>query len=91
MWCERWKVPIPEFNRWIHGIQVDAHWPDTNLVVELDGSDNHRSKAQLHHDMANDLTLRRHGVTVHRYEWTQLRIQAREIRDEILAHLRTKG
>lgn len=90
-WCEKWDVPVPQFNRRIHGIQVDAHWPGTKLVVELDGSDNHRSKAQLHKDMTNDLTLRRHGLTVHRYGWTQLGIQGPEIRDEILDRLRVAG
>lgn len=87
-WCERWKVPVPNFNVPLHGVTVDAHWPDSNLVVELDGGDNHRTRAQLHKDMTNDLTLRRHGITVHRYEWTQLRVQGREIRDEILTGLR---
>lgn len=86
-WCEQWNVPVPLFNRRLHGIQVDAHWPNTNLIVELDGRDNHRTKAQLHRDMTGDLTLRRHGLTVHRYEWTQLDLQGAEIRDEILAHL----
>lgn len=87
-WCERWKIPVPEFNVRVHGVLVDAHWPGTNLVVELDGGGNHRSPAQLHRDMTRDLTLRSHGVTVHRYGWAQLGVQARQIRDEILAALR---
>ncbi len=74
-WCERWKVPIPSFNAYLHGILVDALWPAANLVVELDGGDNHSSRAQLHRDRENDLTLRRRGVTVHRYVWEQLREQ----------------
>ena len=85
--CEHWKIPVPVFNVPLHGILVDAYWPDTNLVVELDGNDNHRTKAQLHKDMTGDLILRRHGIAVRRYGWRQLRIQGREIRDEILAEL----
>jgi predicted transcriptional regulator of viral defense system len=86
-WCERWEVPVPEFNTYVHNVQVDAHWPGTKLVVELDGGDNHHSVAQLHGDMTNDLHLRRHGITVRRYRFKQLAIQGRQIRDEILAGL----
>lgn len=43
--------------------------------------------AQLRRDKRNDLAPRGHGVTVHRYEWHQLRIQGREIRDEIFKGL----
>lgn len=86
-WRERWTVPVPQFNVRLHDILVDAHWPNANLVVELDGADNHRSKAQLRRDMANDLTLRGYGISVLRYEWTQLHMQGRPIRDEILAQL----
>ena len=86
-WCEHWKIPVPQFNVPVHGILVDAHWPGTKLVVELDGIGNHTSPAQLRRDRRNDLLLRGHGATVHRYEWHQLRIQGREIRDEILKEL----
>jgi Protein of unknown function (DUF559) len=86
-WCERWKVPVPSFNTRLHGVLVDAHWPGSKLVVELDGGGNHSSRAQLHRDKQNDLTLRRHGITVYRYDWHQLREQGPRIRDEILAGL----
>lgn len=85
--CERHCVPIPSFNVTLHGITVDAHWPTANLVVELDGLDNHSSKAQLRRDKRNDLTLRSEGLTVHRYDWTLLHDQPRQVRDEILAGL----
>lgn len=86
-WCERWKVPVPHFNVRIHGILIDAHWPGSKLVVELDGGGNHSSRAQLHRDKQNDLTLRGHGITVHHYDWHQLREQGPRIRDEIVAGL----
>ena len=85
--CERWKVPVPNFNVPLHGIKVDTYWPAAKLVVELDGYDNHRSRAQLHNDESNDLNLRSHGFTVRRYARTQLGVQGRQIRDEILAQL----
>jgi hypothetical protein len=85
--CERYEIPIPKFNATIHGITVDAYWPAGNLVVELDGHDNHSSKAQLRRDKRRDLTLRGHGVDVHRYDWALLQDRPREVRDEILARL----
>ncbi|HEY2654582.1 MAG TPA: DUF559 domain-containing protein, partial [Solirubrobacteraceae bacterium] len=87
-WCERWKVPILHFNMTVHGVIVDAYWPAAKLVVELDGHDNHSSAAQLRRDKRNDLRLRGEGLTVHRYDWTLLHHQPRQIRDEILAGLR---
>ena len=86
--CERHHVPIPTFNTILHGIQVDAHWPGTKLVIELDGYDNHSSRAQLRRDKRNDLELRQHGLTVLRYDKDLLRRQPRPIRDEILAEIR---
>jgi len=86
-WCERHHVPIPKFNTYIHGIQVDAHWPGSNLVVELDGYDNHSSRAQLRRDKRNDLKLRGRGLTVLRYDWELIRRQPRPIRTEILTRL----
>jgi hypothetical protein len=86
-WCERHHVPIPSFNTVVHGILVDAHWPGSNLVVELDGHDNHSSRAQLRRDKRNDLKLRQHGLTVLRYDWELIRRHPRPIRTEILALL----
>ena len=87
--CEQHAIPIPDFNVKLHGLSVDAHWPAAKLVVELDGYRNHSSAAQLHRDRRNDLALRRHGLTVRRYDWALLDDDdhGRAIRDEILAEL----
>jgi hypothetical protein len=85
--CERHNIPIPEFNAIVHGIKVDAYWREGNIVVELDGHDNHSSKAQLRRDKDNDLKLRGHGLTVYRYDWALLNAQPLRVRDEILAAL----
>ena len=86
-WCERWKVPVPNLNVPLHGIIVDAYWPTSRLVVELDGYDNHRSRAQLRKDTRNDLTLRAHELTVRRYDWSLLNDEPQAIHDEILQGL----
>ena len=86
-WCVTTGLPVPKLNVWVHGVLVDAHWPRANLVVELDGYANHASRAQLRRDHANDLLLRRHGLTVLRYDWTLVRDRRADVRREILSHI----
>ena len=49
-WCERFQVPLPRVNVRLHGVLVDAYWPEQRLVVELDGVANHWGTAQLHRE-----------------------------------------
>jgi hypothetical protein len=86
-WCERWGVPLPLVNVWVHGILVDAYWPDHGLVVELDGADNHSSPAQRRRDHANDMTLRGHGLTVLRYDWSVVHDAPRSVYADLIAAL----
>ncbi len=67
--CERYTVPVPRFNVWMHGFPVDAYWPDHNLVAEVDGRRNHSKPAQKRSDCRKELTLRTHDITVVRYDW----------------------
>lgn len=87
-WCERWDVPLPLVNVRVHGILVDAWWPDRGVVVELDGGDNHSSRAQIRRDRANELTLRAHGLVVLRYDWDLVHGQPRMVRDDLIAELK---
>lgn len=82
--CERHGLPIPRFNVWMYGFPVDAYWPEHNLIVEVDGRDAHSSRAQLHRDRRKELTLRRHGHRVVRYDWPLVHSAA----DEVCADLR---
>ena len=60
---------LPRFNVRIHGILADVYWPELNLVVELDGEDNHGTAAQRRRDARDAATLRSHGLTVLRFDW----------------------
>lgn len=83
-WCERWGVPLPLVNERLHGVLVDAYWPINQVVVELDGDDNHSSPAQRRRDKANDLKLRGHGLVVVRYDWDLLHDRPRAVYDDLM-------
>jgi very-short-patch-repair endonuclease len=57
------------------------------VVVELDGKDNHSSRAQLRRDRANELTLRGHGLIVLRYDWDLVHTQPKAVYDDVIANL----
>jgi hypothetical protein len=88
-WCETWRVPLPLVNHRLHGVLVDAYWPEHNVVVELDGDHNHSSPAQRKRDKANDLLLRSHGITVLRYDWDLVHDEPRAVYDDLMRTLRT--
>ncbi len=86
-WCERWKVPLPKFNVRLHGVIVDAYWPEHGLVVELDGHANHSSPAQLRRDRARDLKLRAQDLRVVRYDWELMHRQPEAMHADLMRHL----
>ncbi len=89
--CERWEIPMPIFNARVHGVLVDAYWPQHRLVVELDGIDAHSSTAQRHRDKSNDLALRRHALVVLRYDWKLVMKTPELVHDDIMRSLESRG
>ena len=77
--CRQFKIPLPEVNTYVHGVEVDCHWPAAKLVVELDGGGNHGTPAQRARDQRNALMLRSHGLTVVRYGPSQVARQAEAV------------
>ena len=57
-------LPMPAANSMVGGYEVDAHWPGTKLIVELDSWDFHRSKRSFHADRRKWLHLRSQGFDV---------------------------
>lgn len=58
------ELPMPIVNGMVGGYEVDAHWPGTTLIVELDSWAFHRSKRSFHADRAKWLDLRSQGFDV---------------------------
>jgi hypothetical protein len=85
--CEIQHVPIPLINVYIEGWLVDAIWPDHGVIVEVDGLNGHRTRAQLERDHQRDLELRRAGYIVLRYTERQLIETPEAVAAELLVHL----
>jgi hypothetical protein len=90
--CEQLDIPKPDdVNVEICGITVDACYYDAKLIIELDGSDNHQSPAQVRRDRRNDFKLRTAGWMVLRYGSDLIRDDAPGVRAEVLHHLATRA
>jgi very-short-patch-repair endonuclease len=86
--CQRAKLPLPQVNTSIHGIEVDCHWPELKLVVELDGHGNHGTASQRNRDQRRALKLRAHGLTILRYTRDQVFFDAKQITLDLQAEIR---
>jgi predicted transcriptional regulator of viral defense system len=65
------KLPEPQVNLWLYEWEVDLHWPDLRVAIELDGWQSHKTKAARDRDYDRDLGLARHGYVTHRISWDQ--------------------
>jgi very-short-patch-repair endonuclease len=73
--CRKRGLPLPSFNVLVSELDVDAYWPEQNLVVELDSWEFHRTRAAFERDRARDATLVAAGHRVMRFTWRQLKGQ----------------
>jgi very-short-patch-repair endonuclease len=64
-------LPEPQVNLWLFEWEVDLHWPELRIVIELDGWQAHRTKAARDRDYDRHLGLARYGYTTHRISWDQ--------------------
>ncbi len=85
--CERYAIPIPEFNVMVEGELVDALWRAQKLIVELDGRDAHSHWGQIQADHERDLKLRTTGHVVNRYTWRQLEHDHAAVAQDVLREL----
>lgn len=84
-------LPRPQVNLWLHEWEVDLHWPDLGLVVELDGWASHRTRAQFERDHERDLGLALLGYRVVRISWRQYRDDRATVVATLDALLRPRG
>jgi very-short-patch-repair endonuclease len=65
-------LPVPQTNVMLHGLQVDALWPEHRLVVEVDSEEFHGDRRSIENDRARDAKLIAAGYVVIRFTATQL-------------------
>lgn len=70
--CERHNLPLPAQNVSVAGEDVDAYWQESNLVVELDSWEFHKTRRAFERDREKAAALERAGVRVLRFTWRQL-------------------
>ena len=85
--CESAGLPLPALNRRVAGWTVDALWREQRVVVELDGYDNHSTRAQIERDRRKELALRAAGFVVIRYTWDQVVHQPERVAADLAAAL----
>ena len=54
------------------GFEVDAYWPEHNLIVEVDGYGTHKTRAAFERDRRKDAALTAAGHRVVRITWRRL-------------------
>ncbi|HEU4658280.1 MAG TPA: type IV toxin-antitoxin system AbiEi family antitoxin domain-containing protein [Capillimicrobium sp.] len=65
--CERHDLPAPRKNVLLADLEVDLHWPGTDVVAEADGFAFHRTRAAFENDRRRDAVLSLAGYRVHRF------------------------
>jgi very-short-patch-repair endonuclease/predicted transcriptional regulator of viral defense system len=74
--CERHCLPLPQFNVNLAGFEVDAHWEDVDVAIEVDGAATHHTRHAFRNDRARDRRLASRGTRVVRITWWDLRDEA---------------
>ena len=80
-------LPEPRTNVIVDGVLVDAHWPQHNLIVEVDGWRFHHTRRAFEEDRQKDVRLTLRGHRVVRYTWRRLTGAPGEVEREVRALL----
>jgi very-short-patch-repair endonuclease len=70
--CDDAGLRQPAFNTAVLGHEVDAHWPGTELVVELDSWTHHGGRNAFEADRERDMALQAARYRVVRVTWRKL-------------------
>jgi very-short-patch-repair endonuclease len=89
MFAERYRLPRPAVNVWLHGVEADFVWHEQRLIAELDGYAGHGTRRAFERDRRRDRALTAAGWRVVRVTWLQLHREDRALADD-LGRLLTK-
>jgi hypothetical protein len=62
LFAAKYGLPTPMINTYVNGYEVDAFFPDHNVIVELDGRDYHADSEAFEEDRERDAEQLKHGV-----------------------------
>jgi very-short-patch-repair endonuclease len=71
--CRRYGLALPVVNARVGPFEVDFLWPDSCLIVEVDGFRYHGGRSAFEADRARDVQLKLLGYEVLRFTYRQLR------------------
>jgi hypothetical protein len=83
--CREAGLPMPQFNVWVEGFEVDAYWSEATFGLEFDGAKTHNTTRAFHEDRRRDRRLATKGIHVNRVTWPDLGPELMEELREILA------
>jgi Transcriptional regulator, AbiEi antitoxin/Protein of unknown function (DUF559) len=72
-------LPQPQVNAWVAGFEVDLHWPEHGLVVELDGVATRLTRRAFEQDRRRDAALTLAGYRIVRFTWRQVVHEPRHV------------
>lgn len=72
--CHEHRIELPLVNHRVNGIEADFHWPRAQAIVEVDGWEFHRDRAQFEEDRRREIVHATAG-------WRVLRVSANQVRD----------
>jgi very-short-patch-repair endonuclease len=70
--CRRHRLPAPEVNAGVGGVEVDFLWREQRLIVETDSWRHHGDRSAFERDRARDAHLQSLGFRVLRFTHRQL-------------------
>lgn len=70
--CRDYDLPTPQFNVLLDGYEVDAYFPEQQLIVELDGWDFHQTREAFETDRERDAHNLAAGRRTVRVTWERL-------------------
>lgn len=85
----RAELPPPRTNVRLHGFEVDFHWPERRLVVEVDGYAFHADRASFERDRRRDAALATAGQRVVRLTWRRITGEPEAVVRELRTLLQT--
>jgi predicted transcriptional regulator of viral defense system len=89
--CREHRIPLPATNVLVLGHEVDALWPDSGVIAEMDSFEFHAHRAAFERDRAKDATLMSAGYRVIRLTHRRLENEPTVVAAQLRGLLEGRG